>query len=177
MKIYPTPSFSLLCATLLCVFVESAAAEEKPASPKDVRLVEIAQSSGQQFCDNIKDVARERRYAIKTKELNELRDAVERRIAALEKKRSEFEVWMNRRDEFAAMADSTLIDIYSKMRPDAAAGRLEMINDMLAASILMKLSPRVAGVILNEMKAQKAADITRIIASGGKTKTKTKEKL
>ena len=117
------------------------------------------------FCASIKDSAREQRYAIKTRELNDLKVAVEQRIVALEKKRAEFEKWQKKRDEFAAKAEANLIEIYSKMRPDAAAGRLEMLTEVLAASILLKMSPRKASVILNEMKAEKAAGITQVIAS------------
>jgi len=59
------------------------------------------------------------------------------------------------------------------MRPDAAASRLEELGEVLAAAILLKMSSRKAGVILNEMKAVKAAEITRVIASSGRKDKQT----
>ena len=117
------------------------------------------------FCSNIRDDAQERRYALKMQELNRLKAAVEERIVALESKRVEFEAWQKKRDQFAELADSSLIEIYSKMRPDAAAGRLEILEPILAAAIVLKLPRRRASVIMNEMTAAKAASITEVIAA------------
>ncbi len=119
----------------------------------------------QRFCTNIADAARDRRYALKAAELRALQDDVEKRIAVLEQKSMEYEKWVARRDEFLKMANGTLIEIYAKMRPDAAAARLELLGVDLAAVILMKLSPRQAGVILNEMDASKAAMITGVMSA------------
>jgi len=158
---------------LMLVQSSSATAQDKP---KPVRVIEQSTSemnSETAFCANIKDPAQEQRYAIKTRELNELKAAVEQRIITLEKRRAEFESWQKKRDEFAAMAQGNLIEIYSKMRPDAAAGRLEMLTEVLAASILLKMPPRKASVILNEMKAEKAAGITQVIAASGDIEKKS----
>ena len=132
---------------------------------------ELANSPSQQLCAALRDTAREKRYALKTKELNELKAKVEQRIQALEEKRIEFQEekaeiqkWNDKRAKFLELAAGNLVEIYSKMRPDAAAGRLEILAKPLAAAILMKLSPRKAGVILNEMKAENAAEITQVIA-------------
>jgi len=138
--------------------------EIKP-SREDVR-------SESAFCEGIKDKARERRYAIKAQELNDMKAAIEERMIALEMKRAEVEKWQKMRQAFVEKAETNLIEIYSKMRPDAAAGRLEMLSQVLAASILMKMPPRKASVILNEIKAEKAAEITQVIAASGGMETK-----
>ncbi|MGI9357659.1 MAG: MotE family protein [Rhizobiaceae bacterium] len=109
----------------------------------------------------------ERRYALKAKELNALRKRIEKRIVLLEEKKQQFKSWAKKREEFISKADVALVSIYSKMRPDAAATRLEVVGEGLAASIIMKLSSRQAGVILNEMKPKRAAAITKIIAAFG----------
>lgn len=132
-----------------------------------IRVIEVEKSSHEEFCTNIRDAARERRYALKAQELEELRKKVEERIVMLEQKRAEFEDWMEKREKFSELADSGLIEIYSKMRPDAAAERLEKLTSMLAASIIVKLPARTAGVILNEMAPDTVADITKIIARLG----------
>ncbi len=140
----------------------------RAVAPKPIDAAQLAQSDDSQFCENIKDTAREQRYALKTRELNELRAAIEKRIEVMEAKRAEFETWMKRRETFINMADDSLVEIYAKMRPDAAAGRLEILGETLAAAILLKLPARQAGVILNEMKAEKAAQITQVIALSGR---------
>ncbi|WP_428670290.1 MotE family protein, partial [Roseibium sp.] len=93
---------------------------------------------------------------------------VEARIAVLEEKRATFQEWMRRREAFAEQATESIVEIYSKMRADAAATRMEMLESGLAAAILLKLPPRNAGVILNEMDAKSAAAITSIIADSAR---------
>lgn len=120
------------------------------------------------FCSNVIDEARERRYAIKEQELQALMKDVEDRIAVLEEKRAAFVEWMRRREEFASLATESIVDIYAKMRPDAAAQRMEILEADLAAAILLKLPSRNAGIILNEMSAKSAAAITSIIADSAR---------
>ena len=142
-----------------------AADADKPR--KHVRVVgkaSLASAPAGDFCSNIKDDAQERRYALKMQELNRLKAEVEERIVALEKKRAEVEAWQEKRDRFADLAGTSLVEIYSKMRPDAAAGRLEMLEPTLAAAIVLKMNRRKASVIMNEMSVEKAASITQVIA-------------
>ena len=122
----------------------------------------------ERFCTNIADAARDRRYVLQTQQLEELKSEVDARIAALEEKRREFEGWLARREAFLAKAEENLVQIYSSMRPDAAAERLAEVRVDLAAAILMKLEPRTAGIILNEMNSKTAAAITGIMASAGR---------
>jgi flagellar motility protein MotE (MotC chaperone) len=122
----------------------------------------------QRFCTNIADDARDRRYTLQAQELERLKEEVDVRIAALEEKREEYEAWLARREVFLAKAEDNLVQIYSSMRPDAAAERLAEVRIELAAAILMKLEPRTAGVILNEMNSKAAAALTGIMASAAR---------
>lgn len=124
----------------------------------------------QRFCANIADAARDRRYALQKAELETLRAELDQRIALLEEKRAEYEEWLRRREEFLEEARDGLVDIYARMRPDAAAERLAAINYELAAGILMKIGSRKAGVILNEMETETAAILTSVIASAAREK-------
>ncbi|MEM8748809.1 MAG: MotE family protein [Pseudomonadota bacterium] len=142
-----------------------AASPEKPAAQKTSPKSDDETSN---FCTNFQDLAREQRYALKTKELAELQSQVEKRIEALKARKQELEALQKKRDNFTAQAQLILVEMYSKMRPDAAAGRLEILEHSLAAALLMKLPTRQAGLILNEMAAEKAANLTTIIASLGK---------
>lgn len=121
------------------------------------------------FCTNIADAARDRRYSLQRMELETLQSDIEGRIAALEAKRAEYEAWLKRRDDFLEQAQEGLVDIYGRMRPDAAAERLEELRVDLAAAILMKLDSRQASVILNEMNPKVAAALTAVIASASRT--------
>ena len=156
----------------------------RKAKPRKKRSVKREVSQAQQFCGNIRDQVLEKRYALKKREiealhavkkrqLEDLRAEVQKRIDTLEIRRIKFEKWVVRRDNFSAMATKSIVDIYTKMRPDAAASRLEELGEVLAAAILLKMSSRKAGVILNEMKAVKAAEITRVIASSGRKDKQT----
>lgn len=125
------------------------------------------------FCSNIADAARDRRYALQQAELETLQKDIDKRIAALEEKRAEYEGWLARRNDFLAKAEGNLVDIYSRMRPDAAAERLAEVNAELAAGILMKLQARQAGIILNEMDSKAAAALTSIMASAARRQDPT----
>ena len=125
------------------------------------------------FCSNIADAARDRRHALQQAELESLQKDIDQRIAALEEKRAEYEEWLARRNDFLAKAEGNLVDIYSRMRPDAAAERLAEVNAELAAGILMKLQARQAGIILNEMDSKAAATLTGIMASAARRQDPT----
>lgn len=118
-----------------------------------------------EFCSNIADAAKDRRYALQVQELEKLKKDIDVRVEKLEAKRAEYEKWLKRRDDFLARAEDNVVEIYSKMKPDAAAERLASVDPVLAAGILMKLDPREAGVILNEMKTKPAAELTGVMAA------------
>jgi flagellar motility protein MotE (MotC chaperone) len=122
----------------------------------------------ERFCSNIADAARDRRYVLQAEELQALQQEVDKRIKLLEDKRTEYEAWLKRREDFLAKANDGVVKIYSGMRPDAAAERLAEMDAVLAAGILMKLDARKAGVILNEMDRKAAAMLTGVMASASR---------
>ena len=122
---------------------------------------------------NIVDAARDRRYSLQTIELEKLRKDVDERIVQLETKRAEYEDWLARRDRFMKQAQATVVEIYAKMRPDAAASQLGELRSETAAAILMSLDPRQASVILNEMKIETAAALTGIMVNAAQQKDPT----
>lgn len=126
-----------------------------------------------EFCANITDAARDRRHALQLQELEGLRKDIDSRIAQLEAKRAEYEEWLNRREEFMESAEAGVVDIYSRMKADAAAERLAEVEPSLAAAILMKLNTRQAGVILNEMNRKAAAELTGIMAAAARPQDPT----
>ncbi|MEO3384892.1 MotE family protein [Mesorhizobium sp. CAU 1741] len=146
-----------------------------PAATQSIPVIPGAPTEGdaldddiRRFCSNIADAARDRRYALQQAELQTLQKDIDARIVTLEEKRLEYEEWLARRNDFLAKAEDNLVEIYSVMRPDAAAERLAEVDMELAAGILMKLKARQAGVILNEMESEAAATLTGIMASAAR---------
>lgn len=119
----------------------------------------------QTFCGNIADAARDQRYLLQKEELEQLQAGVDERMRLLDERSVEYRDWLQKREEFMRVADTQLIEIYKNMKPDAAAQQLEIVNPGVAAAIVMKLSPRLASQIFNEMDTKKAAALTGIIAS------------
>ena len=121
------------------------------------------------FCGNLDNQASDARYSLQAKQLAELKADVDERMRALEEKRKEYEMWLKRRDEFVSKTQDSLVDIMSKMKPDAAAAQMALIGDEAAAALILKLNPRVSSIILNEMPAEKAAKLARIIVGSQRT--------
>lgn len=153
------PAGLALCLALLAV-APAQAQDPAPVSDAAARDVE-------QFCTNIADAARDRRYLIQKHKLADLKAGIDRRMKELDAKRAEYEDWLTRRNDFLKSAQAGLVDIYRKMESDAAASQLELLDPNIAAAIIMKLPPNKASSILNEMKAEKAARLAGIIASAG----------
>ncbi|MDT6941248.1 MotE family protein [Brucella pseudogrignonensis] len=142
----------------------TTAAQQLSASAPVGNLDEI-----RKFCSNIDDQAADARYSLQAKQLAELKADVDERMRALEAKRKEYEMWLKRRDAFVNKAQDSLVDIISKMKPDAAAAQMSLIGDEAAAALILKLNPRVSSIILNEMPPEKAAKLARVIVGSQRT--------
>lgn len=158
---------------LLCLVPATVLAAAPALAQDGIRSMLDEPVSGQKndierFCSNIADAARERRYALQKAELEELSGQIQKKIKVLEEKRAELEKWVEQRENFSEAANAGLVEVYGKMRPDAAAQRMEKLPSELSAALLTKLSPRNAGEILNEMSAERAAMVTVIMAAAGK---------
>ena len=82
----------------------------------------------------------------------------------LEAKTAEYQKWLARRDEFSKRAQETVVTIYARMKPEAAAAQLVAMDEETAAAVLTKLDPRNASAILSEMEATQAARLAATIA-------------
>jgi flagellar motility protein MotE (MotC chaperone) len=164
-------SCKVLPAALLSALILAAPAmaQDRVPSLLDEPPMPPVSDDIKQFCTNIADAARERRYALQKDELLKLQSEIESKITILEEKRADLQFWVSKREEFAKAASTGLIDVYSKMRPDAAAQRMEKLPGELSAALLSKLNPRMAGTILNEMSAERAAMVTMIMSAAGDT--------
>ncbi len=156
----------LVLAGCLCLTASALAAEEKAPAEAVAPVAATAQpqDNASEYCRNIANPAADARYARQADSLTSMEKALDERIAALEKKRAEYEEWVTRRQEFLSRADESVVAIYSQMRPDAAAQQIAVMDAEAAAAILSKLSPRTASAILNEMDANTAANLTNTMA-------------
>ena len=157
-RIVAAPALILLIGSL-----SGALAQEEKPKP----VVKTAREEIKAFCANIADAARDQRYLLQREELAKLQTEVNDRIDQLQKRKSEYESWLKQRNDFLQKAEAGLVDIYKGMKPDAAAGQLNLIDPNLASAILMKLSPRQSSQILAEMDPEKAAALTEIISAAG----------
>ncbi len=130
--------------------------------------VASAASDVERFCANNAASVGAARLSWQAARLRELETEVRRRIEELEAKKAELVAWMAERDEAMRQASESVVAIYARMRPDAAAQQLAAMEDAMAAAVLAKLPSRSAGVILNEMESARAARLTRVMVGPGK---------
>jgi flagellar motility protein MotE (MotC chaperone) len=116
-----------------------------------------------QFCGGIADAAVDARLAWQLKELEKAENQLRDRIAEVEAKRAEYEQWMALRDEFLKKAEAGVVEIYSRMKPEAAALQIASMADETAAAVLAKLSPRNSSAIFGEMDPARAAHLADLL--------------
>jgi flagellar motility protein MotE (MotC chaperone) len=130
-------------------------------APPDTR------SDIERYCGNLLPIATEARTAWQMEQL----EAMEKKIAAqtttLEKMLADYRQWHTKREEFMKKADETAVAIFSKIRPEAAAAQLSLMDDMTAAAFIAKLSARTSSLILAEMDPARAARLTQAVATNG----------
>ncbi|WP_246776735.1 MotE family protein [Microvirga sp. VF16] len=127
-----------------------------------------ADTRNNQYCANIADAASDARFALQKQALADMEKEIEGRLKVLEAKRAEYEEWLRRRNEVLEKADETIVMIYSRMRPDAAALQLTNMDEEIAAAVIAKLNPRVASAVLNEMEPGRAAQLANVITDAPK---------
>lgn len=144
-------------------------APPEPAVDQGLRPVGLPDPSGgalaQAWCASIVDPAQEARAAWQAKKIAELEQRLEAQIARLEARRKEYLEWFEKQEEQRRKAEDSVVSIVSRMKPDAAAAQLAVMDESSAASVLSRMNPRTASVILNEMTAAKAARIADVISS------------
>jgi flagellar motility protein MotE (MotC chaperone) len=126
-------------------------------------------AAARQYCVHIADAAAEAKFAWQKKLLTDLGKEIDERVERLEAKTAEYRTWLARRDEFAKRAQDSLVLIYSRMKPDAAALQLAAMDEETAAAVLIKLDVRTASTILNEMDPAQAARLTSTISGAART--------
>jgi flagellar motility protein MotE (MotC chaperone) len=136
---------------------------------KEQPAAAIQESDVARFCSNITDQALDARVAWQQKELEATETKLKQRIAELEAKRAEYEEWLKLREDFLKKAEENVVEIYSRMNPEAAAQQIASMADDTAAAVLAKLKVRVASSILNEMEPARGAHLADTLAGMRRT--------
>ncbi|TNC07579.1 MgtE protein [Methylobacterium terricola] len=152
--------------------MRAIAARDAPKEPtaQDFVARDAKEAAKSGYCATIADAAADARFAWQKEQLAALEKQVEERIRRLEEKRAEYEAVVQRRKEFLAKADESVVAVYAKMRADAAALQLSNMPEDNAAAILVKLNSRTASAVLAEMEASRAAALARRMAEAGRRK-------
>lgn len=124
------------------------------------------------YCENIADQALDARFIAQKAELARLEGELAKRTAQLEAKKEEYQDWLKRRDEFINKVEDSLVKLYTKIKPDAAAPQLSAMDEEAAAALLMRLSAKTSGAILDQMEAAKAARLVSIVMGAAKADDK-----
>jgi flagellar motility protein MotE (MotC chaperone) len=158
----------LMSETLKAAASNAIAPKAPPVPTVRLETGSIKAERAEEYCANIANPAADARFAWQKKMLADMEQEIAKRIKLLEEKTAEYQKWLARRDEFSRKANETVLRIYARMRPDAAAVQLAALDEETAASVLTKLEPRAASLILNEMEAAQAVRLTATISGAGK---------
>jgi flagellar motility protein MotE (MotC chaperone) len=151
--------------------VEEAAAPKVEEAPKSAPAPEVPPTV-KSYCENIADQALDARFIAQKAELARLEEELSKRTAQLEAKKAEYQAWLKRRDDFINKVEDSLVKLYTKIKPDAAAPQLSAMEEEAAAALLMRLSAKTSGAILDQMEAAKAARLVSIVMGAAKSDDK-----
>ena len=143
------------------------------SSPLPVLLLEPnPPASVKSYCENIADPALDARFLHQKAELTHLEDELAKKTTLLEAKKTEFQEWLKRRDDFINKAEGSLVKLYSKIKPDAAAPQLAALDEEAAAALLLKLSAKASSAILDQMDTAKAARLVSVMIGAARPSDK-----
>ena len=145
----------------------TTAAPQYPAN-RDESLVE-------QYCRVAVDAGVAAKLAEERRRAEELKKEIEAKLAELESATAELKKWLQLRNDFRNQATENLVSVYAEMDPEAAAQRLTVIGEPVAAAILIKLPPKSASAVLGEMRPDMAGKITSFMAGAAEVRANGKD--
>jgi flagellar motility protein MotE (MotC chaperone) len=154
------PAGILVAIGFACISVPGGCVEQKKAEAAKPMEPAATATEMKQFCSNNLAIAGDARIAWQTSKLLDLAAQIKQRLAELEERKAQLVEWLRKHDEAMKKAADDVVAIYAHMKPDAAASQLAVMDDAMAAAVIAKLPPRVAGTILNEMERARAAQLT-----------------
>lgn len=168
----------LLSLFLVTVPVSSVADDEDLLSAEQLRDAFLGSKAGidtmpvgaipktneiNKYCVNIFDHAKEARHAVLMKRLKMMQSTVDEKLEEMEGRIVELKTWTEKRENFLAKANDSLVQIFQTMRSDAAASQLTEMGPVMSAAIIVRLEPKFSGAILAEMEPDVAAKVTMVL--------------
>ena len=164
-----TGAFRVCAVLAVCGFASLGAIAASAMEPQRGGIRADAGAEVGLYCANIRDAAHEARVGWQAQSLLAIEARIEARMRELADLRADYEEWLARRQEFLRRAEDGVIDIYARMRPDAAAAQLASMDNETAGAVIARLNPRQSSAILNEMEPGRAAQLTKTVAGSALT--------
>ena len=146
---------------------KAAAAEEKKKKRKNhllpPRLPAEIRKDYQRYCYNIADQARDARYLRQKRKIEQMERRLVELTERLERKRAEFEAWVKKREAITRRVTASMLKVYEKMEPDAAAQQIRHMEYAVAVALLTGMKPEKASAILMEMDPKIAGRLVNVI--------------
>jgi flagellar motility protein MotE (MotC chaperone) len=153
---------SFVLALLIGLSTRQAGAQTQ--TPKTVPAAAVASTSDAgSFCAALRDPAAEARFAWQANTLKGLEAKLADTLKKLEERKAELQLLTDQRAAEVKQAEARMTEIFSRMRPDAAALQLAAMDQAVAIAVLGKLPPRAASAVLNEMEASRAAQLAEVM--------------
>ena len=145
--------------------LDAATSAPAPSSSRSEGLAE-------QYCRVAVDAGVAAKLSEERRKAEALKTEIETKLAELEKATNELKKWLQLRNDFRNQATDNLVSVYAQMDPEAAAQRLMVIAEPVAAAILLKLPPKAASAVLGEMRPDMAGKITSFMAGAAEVRAK-----
>lgn len=139
-----------------------------PASSSTERTGE--NSLVEQYCRVAVDAAVAGKLQVEKQKAEAIKRDIENKTAELNEATRKLQHWLTLRDDFRKKATDGLVSVYAQMDAEAAAQRLTVIGEPIAAAILMKLPPKAASAVLGEMQPDMAGKITAFMAGAAEVR-------
>ncbi|MBW1712530.1 MAG: hypothetical protein JRJ59_05240 [Deltaproteobacteria bacterium] len=140
-----------------------SAVSSTKAATLDPGQLELLRSIEQQ---RLKLEAREKELQERAQKLEKLQKLVNEKMAALAQMRQEFEAQVAAEEARQNKRMKHLVDLYSNMKPKAAAAVIEKMNEEIAVEIFRLMRGREAGKILAYVNPDKASRISQMLSEG-----------
>lgn len=154
----------LLFSAGMCLAAAGATSQNHTGEPASLSKEDPPGSVGDQFCKSIASDAAEARVSWQNTLLEETRRQLSAKIVELKAEREAYLSQLDRYKSFLSSIESNVIEMYTKMRPEAAAQQLSLLDNNTAVAIMLRLKPRSASAILNEMEAARASELASLFS-------------
>jgi len=167
--------FRAALAVSIALCAGAALAQSRKDDSQRAKAAQAQAAEMQQYCSNVAAAAEAVLIAQQRKQLAELEQQVQRRVQELETKRGELQEVVDKYEAFFRRTDETLISVYTRMKPDAAAAQIAKLDEDVAASLIVQLKPKNSSAIMGEMEPTHAALLSKKIAALAATKRNGKK--